>query len=375
VDAVQPGLELDFGDVPEHVEPVRSGGLLDIGRIYAEPAAMVLPRGREVLSRWPDAEVVEVPSHWQIPELHGNAGNVSRWVRVKTETLVLGVRKSLTTRVNGRSADFIAPAAANGCAMACAYCYVPRRKGYANPVTVFANIEEIVAAVRRHVLLQGPKTDPNQCDPEAWVYDIGENGDCAVDALLSDNIADLMAAFRSMPTAKASFATKYVNHGLLDLDPQHRTRLRFSLMPARDAKLLDIRTSPVAERIAAVDDFVAAGYEVHLNLSPVVLREGWERDWAELLVHLDDVLGPEAKAQAAAEVILLTHNAALHEVNLDWHPRAEDVLWRPDVQQAKRSENGATNVRYRDDVKRAGVARLTALVQQHAPWLRIRYAF
>jgi spore photoproduct lyase family protein len=277
--------------------------------------------------------------------------------------------------VNGRSADFIAPAAANGCAMACAYCYVPRRKGFANPVTVFANIEEIVGAVRRHVTQQGTKAAPNQCDAAAWVYDIGENGDCAVDALLSDNVADLVAAFRAMPTAKASFATKYINRGLLDLDPQGRTRVRFSVMPAGDAKLLDIRTSPVAERVAAVDDFVAAGYEVHLNLSPVVLRDGWERDWAELLQQLDDVLGPAAKAQAAAEVILLTHNAALHEVNLGWHPRAEDVLWRPDVQQAKRSENGATNVRYRDDVKRAGVARLTALVEQHAPWLRIRYAF
>jgi spore photoproduct lyase family protein len=373
---VQPGLELTFGDDPATTAgPVRSGGLLDVRRIYAEPAAMLLPRGRQVLARWPDAEVVEVPSHWQIPDLHGNAGNVSRWVRVKTETLVLGVRKSLTTRVNGRSADFIAPAAANGCAMACAYCYVPRRKGFANPVTVFANIEEIVGAVRRHVTQQGTKAAPNQCDAAAWVYDIGENGDCAVDALLSDNVADLVAAFRAMPTAKASFATKYINRGLLDLDPQGRTRVRFSVMPAGDAKLLDIRTSPVAERVAAVDDFVAAGYEVHLNLSPVVLRDGWERDWAELLQQLDDVLGPAAKAQAAAEVILLTHNAALHEVNLGWHPRAEDVLWRPDVQQAKRSENGATNVRYRDDVKRAGVARLTALVEQHAPWLRIRYAF
>ncbi len=63
--------------------------------------------------------MIEVPSHWQIPELHGNAGNVERWVRVKTETLVLGVKKSLTARPNDRSANWIAPSTANGCAMAC----------------------------------------------------------------------------------------------------------------------------------------------------------------------------------------------------------------------------------------------------------------
>ncbi|MFW3170909.1 spore photoproduct lyase family protein [Geodermatophilus sp. CPCC 206100] len=359
---------------PSPVHPDLSR-LLQVREIHAEPAALASPRGRQVLARFPDAEVVEVDSHWRIPELHGNAGNVERWVRVKTETLVLGVKKSLSARPNGRSADWIAPSTANGCAMACAYCYVPRQKGYANPITVFTNIEQITGYLRRHVARQGPKTEPDQCDPVSWVYDIGENSDCSVDALVSDNVADLVATFRELPTAKASFATKYVNRQLLDLDPRGRTRIRFSLMPEADARVLDVRTSRVPERIAAVDDFVAAGYEVHLNLSPVVLREGWEADWAQLLRRLDDELSPPAKAQAAAEVILLTHNRDLHEVNLGWHPRAEELLWRPDLQQPKRSQNGQWNVRYRNDVKRAGVTRLQELIAAHAPWLRVRYAF
>ncbi len=349
--------------------------LLQVRTIYAEPEARDSPRGRQVVERFPDAEIIEVPSHWQIPDLHGNAGNVDRWVRVKTETLVLGVRKGLATRPNGRSADFIAPGTANGCAMACAYCYVPRRKGFANPITVFTNIDQITAHLRRHVARQGPKTQPDQCDPSSWVYDIGENSDCSVDALVSDNVADLIATFRDLPTAKASFATKYVNRQLLDLDPAGRTRIRFSVMPGDDARVLDVRTSRMAERIAAVDDFVEAGYEVHLNLSPVVLRDGWEADWAALLGRLDDELSPAAKAQAAAEVILLTHNRDLHEVNLGWHPKAENLLWRPELQQPKRSQNGQWNVRYRNDVKRDGVARLTELIAHTAPWLRVRYAF
>ena len=350
-------------------------GLLEVREIYAEPAALELPRGRQVLARFPSANVVEVSSHWQIPELHGNAGNVDRWVRVKTETLVLGVKKSLAARPNDRSANWIAPSTANGCAMACAYCYVPRRKGYANPITVFTNIEQISGYLRRHVARQGTKPQPDESDPRSWVYDIGENSDCSVDALVSDNVADLITLFRGLPTAKASFATKYVNRQLLGLDPAGRTRIRFSLMPDGDARVLDVRTSRVAERIAAVDDFVEAGYEVHLNLSPVVLRAGWEAGWAALLEQLDDELSPAAKAQAAAEVIMLTHNADLHEVNLGWHPRAEDLLWRPDLQQPKRSQNGQLNVRYRNDVKRAGVERLTAMIAERAPWLRVRYAF
>ena len=349
--------------------------LLDLRTIYAEPAALATDRGREVVARWPAAEVVEVPSAARIPGLHDEASSAERWVRVKTEVLALGVRRTLTARRNDRSANWIAPSTANGCAMACAYCYVPRHKGYANPVTVYANIDEIVGYLRRHVARQGPKPAPDQCDPAAWVYDIGENSDASVDALVSDNVADLVAAFGDLPSAKASFATKHVNPALLGYDPRGRTRVRFSVMPRRAAKLLDVRATPVSARIAAVDDFVAAGYEVHLNLSPVVVHEGWLAEWAELLAELDDVLSPAAKAQAKAEVIFLTHNAGLHEVNLDWHPKAEEVLWRPDVQEPKRSHNGMANVRYRAAWKRVWCDRLLALIGERTPWLTVRYAF
>ncbi|WP_230194019.1 spore photoproduct lyase family protein [Streptomyces coriariae] len=349
--------------------------LLPVREIHAEPAAAASPRGRQIIARFPRARLVVVESHWGIPGLHGNEGNVARWVRVKGETLVLGERKSPRTRANGRSADWIAPGASNGCAMACAYCYVPRRKGYANPVTVFTNIDRIIAHIGGHIARQGRKPEPNQCDPEAWVYDIGENGDCSVDALICDNTADLVHAFRWWPTAKASFATKFVNPDLLTLDPRGRTRVRFSVMPPQDSRLLDVRTSPVAERIAAAADFLDAGYEVHFNLSPVVVRPGWEEAWTELLDQLDDVLPDRVKRQAAAEVIMLTHNRELHEVNLGWHPRAEDALWRPDLQETKRSENGALNVRYASPVKGRAVERLRGLIASRAPWLRVRYAF
>src|SRR3712207_6711605 len=233
--------------------------LLDVGRIYYERAAAELPRGQEILARWPDADLVEVESHWRIPELHGDEANVRRWVRIKTEALVLGVKKGVTVRPNGRSADFIAPSTANGCAMACAYCYVPRRKGFSNPITVFANIDQIAGSIHRHIGRQGAKPEPNQCDPAAWVYDIGENSDCSADALVSDNVRDLVDLFGRLPHAKASFATKLVNRDLLTWDPRGGTRVRFSLMPEGPSRLVDVRTSKVADRIAAMDDFVEAG--------------------------------------------------------------------------------------------------------------------
>lgn len=349
--------------------------LVDVGTIYLEPTVEQFPRGREILARYPDAEIIQVPSHWQIAGLHGNAGAVRDWVRIKRTVLVLGVRKTMQFRLNGRSADWIAPGHANGCAMACAYCYVPRRKGFANPISLFVNIEAIGAAIARHAHKQGPKTAPNTVDARAWVYEIGENSDCSVDALLSSNVHDLVGLFRGLPDAKCTWATKYVNRELLAFDPQGKTRIRFSLMPHRMARLVDVRTSKMSTRIAAINDFVDAGYEVHLNFSPVILQPGWLADYRELFAELDDVLSPAAKAQLACEVIFLTHNEPLHQINLGWHPRAEEVLWRPELQETKTSEYGGTNVRYRSGTKGKRVREFTTLLAERMPYCRVRYAF
>lgn len=349
--------------------------ILDVDTIYLEPAARLYPRGREILARYPDARVIDVKSHWNIPGLHGNAGVADDWLRIKKSVLVVGLRKSFEVRPNGRSADFIAPSFSNGCAMACSYCYVPRRKGYANPISTFVNIDDMNEAVTRHAHSAGPKRELNQVDPRLWVYDIGENGDCSVDALVSDNLRDVVAHYRDLPDSKASFATKFVNRTLLDYDPQGKTRVRFSLMPDVIARVVDVRTSSIAARIAAVDDFVGAGYEVHLNFSPVIYYEGWLDDYAELFTRIDDSLSDRTKQQLAAEVIFLTHNAGLHEVNLAWHPRAEELLWVPALQEAKVSETGGANVRYRHGLKGQLVRQLLALMAQKIPYCRVRYAF
>ena len=146
-------------------------------------------------------------------------------------------------------------------------------------------------------------------------------------------------------------------------------------MPQATSTVVDVRTDRMADRIAAIDDFVGAGYEVHVNLSPVIVHEGWLERWDELLEQLGDGIGPAARDQLAAEVIFLTHNDRLHETNLAWHPKAEDLLWTPETQEPKRSQTGGWNVRYRRGYKGARVRELLELVERRLPYCRVRYAF
>src|SRR4028118_2347788 len=220
-----------MGEKTKDRAPAVAGGLLRVRKIYHEPGVADYARGREIFDRFPGAQRVEVSSHWNIPELYGDAGGVGDWAKNKKSVLVLGVKKGLGIRSFYRSADFIAPSQANGCAMACSYCYVGRRKGYANPIPTFVNSAEILGAVERHAARQGFKFEPTQADDDLWVYELGTNSDLSVDAAVSDNVRDSVELFRGLPNAKATFATKFVNRDLLDYDPQGRPRTRVSARP------------------------------------------------------------------------------------------------------------------------------------------------
>jgi spore photoproduct lyase len=94
-----------------------------------------------------------------------------------------------------------------------------RRKGNANPITAFVNIEDILGSIERHAGKRGMKLEEAQADPDYWVYELGTNSDLSVDAAVSNNVRDLVTLFRTLPNAKATFATKFVNRELLDYDP------------------------------------------------------------------------------------------------------------------------------------------------------------
>ncbi|MDB5191451.1 MAG: radical domain protein [Segetibacter sp.] len=349
--------------------------LLSIKEIYFEPEVRNYKRGQEILEKYPDASLVEVPSHWQIPELHGFHGSIEDWTKIKKNVLILGVKKSLTARPNSRSSHFVAPSHSNGCTMSCSYCYVPRRKGYANPISIFVNIEQILNYLRKHSAKQGMKMEYDHIDPAYWVYEIGENGDCSADAAICDNVKDVMNLFKQVPNGKLTFATKFVNRELLTYDPQLKTRIRFSLIPHKMSKLVDVRTSPINERIDVINDFVDAGYEVNVNFSPVIYYQGWEEDWLLVFEELNDKLNEKSKQQLVAEIIFLTHNQQLHDVNMGWHPKAEEVLWVPELQETKYSQTGGKNVRYKRGFKKDLVETMVDLVHQHLPYCPIRYAF
>lgn len=329
---------------------------------------------QSILERFPRAQVKRVESHNKIPELIDM--DPSDWIASKKDYLVIGTKKDLRHQPNNQSADFIAASHTTGCIASCQYCYVARNTGGSNVAKVYANIDNIIASLHRHQAKLGPKTVPNQQDPSLWVYDIGCNNDNSLDATYSDNPLKMIEGFSQMENAKASFATKFVNEeAWLSVDPKGRTRIRYSLMPQEIAKYVDIRTSPVSERIRSMNNLVEAGYEVHANFSPVIVYGGdeWAKNWKKLWEEMNDVLHPKVKEQLKCEVIFLTHSQKLHELNLEWNPKGEEFLVGQIKQRKKYNKPDVLVYNYQEKKKLVG--EFSEALGRYLPYCPLRYIF
>lgn len=282
--------------------------------------------------------------------------------------------KTLHIRLNGRSADYITPNFIYGCAGGCrnSYCYVMRH----NPDSLYinSNIDQILELIEQHVAGLPDKTS-NQTDDKYWTYDIG----CSTDVCLHWGHTDwlkIFEFFKNHPRAKATFATKYVNLKLLNFEPEQKIRIRFSLMPANISNILEPKTSPVMDRIKAVNKFIQSGYEVHLNFSPIVAYQGWLDDYADLFEELNKQIDDEHKSSVKAECIFLTHSERQHARNiLENRVESEALIWTPQIQEDKVSEYGGDAVRYKVRVKSNFIKRWRELHDKMIPWNTIRYIF
>jgi spore photoproduct lyase len=171
-----------------------------------------------------------------------------------------------------------------------------------------------------------------------------------------------------------SFATKYVNLNLIDYNPKNKIRIRFSLMPQIMSDKLEPNTSKIIDRIKAIDTFIDAGYDVHINFSPVIVAGNWLEEYKHLFHMVNDYVSH--KNIVKAEVIFLTHNENKHIYNMINNiPGEEEYLWVPTIQENKISQYGGKNIRYKHYLKNDFINSFIKLHDEIIPWNTIRYIF
>lgn len=278
-------------------------------------------------------------------------------------------RKSLTIRASGRSTDFISPSFGHGCLYDCTYCYMKRHKP--DGLDIAENIGDILSEISSHAYFDTTEK-PNQTHEQYVTYDIACNEDFALHSKFH-NWKRIFNFFKEHPRAMASLATKYVNEKFLEYNPEGKVRIRFSLMPQKYSELLEQDTSTIDERIDAIDRFIEAGYDVHINFSPVIVVDGWLDEYKDLFEKVNERV--KNKDKVKCEVIFLTHNTDKHNYNLEYELPGEELLWFPERQESKLSDFGGKNLRYNWQLKSDYIKEFKYLHDQIIPWCKIRYIF
>jgi spore photoproduct lyase len=246
-------------------------------------------------------------------------------------------------------------------------------------LSVATNTEEILGHIFAHAQKLGYKT-PNQTSDKFWTYDISCNEDFALHAKYH-NWQRIFAFFTysDLPIL-GTMATKYVNNNLLghnvkDINGDRRIRIRFSLMPQELSTILEPNTSKIIDRIHAINTFYKAGYDVHINFSPVIAHGSSYEMYRNLFKQIDYIVDDSIKENIKAEVIFLTHNKQMHEYNLENNPITEALLWCPERQEDKVSTYGGKNIRYKHNLKRDMINKFVNLHDSIIAWNKIRYIF
>ena len=281
-------------------------------------------------------------------------------------------RKSMAIRFSGRSSDFISPSFGHGCLYKCSYCYMRRHKP--TGLSIAKNTGTILTAINNHALkeqLLQTVSKPNQTDSQFITYDISCNEDFALHHKYHD-WQRIFQFFKDHQTAKATFATKFIPAKFLDFNPERKVRIRFSLMPQVYSDILEPNTTKIVDRIKAINTFYQAGYDVHINFSPVIWHLDGRELYRELFELLDNLVDDNIKKQVKAEVIFLTHNVKMHNSNDE---KSEELLWSPKVQETKVSQYGGNNLRYKYKVKKTYIDKFKELHDSIIDWNEIRYIF
>ena len=279
-------------------------------------------------------------------------------------------RKSFEIRYSGRSSDYITPSFGYGCLLNCSYCYMKRH--LKDGLSVAKNVGDILTHINTHAYFHADVAKPNQTHEHFISYDIACNEDFALHAKFHD-WERIFEFFRDHPKAMGTLATKIIPTKFLSFNPEGKVRIRFSLMPQRMSSIFEPNTPDIIDRIKAIDRFIEAGYDVHINFSPVIVYTGWLKDYQELFEQVNTHV--ENKDVVKSEVIFLTHNKKKHIDNTARGQEGENLLWNPEIQESKTSQYGGENVRYKRHLKARWIREFKQLHTQTIPWNTIRYIF
>ena len=282
--------------------------------IYYEPAALNYYLGSKLKEKFSDVQWIPIENHNNIEVLRTKSN--TEFARMKRH-LIIGVRKSLKYTPNNKVSDFLVPYTSSGCSAMCLYCYLVCNYNKCSYLRLFVNREEMMDKLLKTA---------NQSDKDL-VFEIGSNSDMVLENTITGNLEWTIEYFARSKKGAITFPTKFdMVDRLLSLDHKGKTIMRMSVNPEKIIRNVEFGTSPLKDRIRAMNQMCEAGYKVGMLIAPVIFLDNWMELYSELIDRLSDELTQKTKHQLFIEIIFMTYSFVHAAINREAFPNAIDLF-------------------------------------------------
>lgn len=281
--------------------------------VYYEPDSLRYELGKQLREQYGDLPWFPIESHNRIEEMQQQPN--SQFAHMKRH-LIVGVRKTHKYVENFKISDYLVPYTSSGCTAMCLYCYLVCHYNKCAYLRLFVNREQMLD----RLIAASHKA------PRPMTYEIGSNSDLVLENQVTGNLIWTIPAFAEKGRGFLTFPTKFSDvEPLLGLRHGGKTIFRMSVNPQPVISRIELGTAPLKERVAALNQMRRAGYPCGILIAPVILTDGWEAQYGELIDYLADTLEPETKRGLTVEIILMTYSYVHRAINSEAFPQAPDL--------------------------------------------------
>ena len=242
----------------------------------------------------------------------------------------------------------------------CMYCYLVCNYNKCAYLRLFVNREEMLNKIIKVC---------NESEKEL-VLEIGSNSDLVLENTITGNLKWTIENF-IVKTTKGylTFPTKFVMvDSILNLNHGGRILVRVSVNPQDIISKIEIGTSPLKNRVEAINKLKEADYKVGILIAPIILVENWKEQYEDLIKYLSENLSEKVKKSVFFELIFMTYSYIHNAINTEAFPN-NPVLYSKD----KMTGRGRGKYTYKKEIRQEAEEYIRMLMKKYFPNNEIKY--
>ena len=326
--------------------------------VYYEKESENYELGKELLQRYKDKGIqcIEIENHNNIEVMRKKQN--SEFPQMK-QNLIIGIRKTHKFVPNHKTSDFLVPYTSSGCIAMCLYCYLVCNYNKCAYLRLFVNREQML----NKIIKVANESDKN------LTFEIGSNSDLILENTITNNLVWTIENFKDNPKGLLTFPTKFdMVDPILPLDHNGKVIVRMSVNPREITKTIEIGTSPLENRVKAINKLKDAEYKLGILIAPVILVEDWKKQYTELIQYLAENLSERVKKDVFFEIIFMTYSYVHRMINQEAFPKQTN-LYNQEIMTVR----GKGKYTYNKETREEAEMFLRDLMRKYFPHNEIKY--